>query len=371
LAGRQASGQSIGCGRTPRRVRHGGQIDGTISAEEDEQQVGRAQLPSGSTTGIGSLPHRDADEAAAFALTAMALPAVPSLPKRSPAEGMIAQALVGVRGFSLGPYGSMVADVERLDPDAPVVTDLEHSAFGGFRAFLDAAAGRTAPVKWQMVGPLTLGLAIVRSGAPVEVAFDVAVGAVRARLLALHAHVAAALPDCDQVVFIDEPSFGELMHPGFPLAPDAAIDFVSGALAAIEPLSLAGVHVAADADIASLLAAGPSILSVPVDRRLAGAAGYLMRHLAAGGTIAWGVVSTDGPISTSVERPWRDLTTLWCDLVAAGVDPVLLRTRSLVSPARGLAAHSVGVAQRVHRVVAEVGTRVRDQAIATRFALGA
>jgi len=76
----------------------------------------------------------------------------------------------------------------------------------------------------------------------------------------------------------------------------------------VRPELARSVHVGGDADIASLLAAGPSILSVPVDARLLGAAGYLQGHLSAGGTIAWGVVSTDGPISNSVERPWRDLT---------------------------------------------------------------
>jgi len=301
----------------------------------------------------------------------MALPAMPTLPKRSPAEGMIAQGLVGVRGFSIGPYGSMAADLKCLDPEAPVVTDLRHDAFTGFRAFLAAAAGRTAPVKWQTVGPVTLGLAIMRGGAPVDLAFAVAGRAVRARLAALHGQIAAALPGCDQVVFIDEPSFGELMHPGFPLAPDAAIDLVSGALAAIEPDSVAGVHVCHDADIASLLAAGPSIVSLPAEERLVDAAGYLGRFLQDGGTIAWGVVPTDGPIITSVERPWRDLSALWCQLVGTGVDPVQLRTQSLVTPACGLGSHSPMVAQLIHRVVAEVGIRVRDQAVATRFALGA
>ena len=58
--------------------------------------MNRAQLPSGIATGIGSLPHRDAAAAAKFSLTTLELPAIPTLPKRSPAEGMIPQALVGL-----------------------------------------------------------------------------------------------------------------------------------------------------------------------------------------------------------------------------------------------------------------------------------
>ena len=40
----------------------------------------------GSTTGIGSLPHRNAKHAAEFSLDAYDIPAIPTLPRRSPAE---------------------------------------------------------------------------------------------------------------------------------------------------------------------------------------------------------------------------------------------------------------------------------------------
>ena len=77
-------------------------------------------LTGGIATGVGSLPHRDARAAAEFALvTTPDLPAIPSLPKRSPADSMIAQAVVGIRGISVGQYGSIVVDVPRVDPFAP------------------------------------------------------------------------------------------------------------------------------------------------------------------------------------------------------------------------------------------------------------
>ena len=56
---------------------------------------------SGIATGVGSLPHRDSREAVAFALAnSPELPCIPTLPRRSPAEGMIAQAVVGIQGIS-------------------------------------------------------------------------------------------------------------------------------------------------------------------------------------------------------------------------------------------------------------------------------
>ena len=219
--------------------------------------MNRAQLPSGIATGIGSLPHRDADAAAAFSLETLELPAIPTLPKRSPAEGMIPQALVGLAGITVGQYGSIAFDATGVDPDAPVVTDLHHDAFGGWRAFISAASGRRAPVKWQFVGPVTLGLALVRAGLDSDVAFEVAVRAVRCRVRQLADHVAEVLPGCRQVVFIDEPTLDGLMGAGFPIAPDTAVDLVSAALAAIEPVVVTGLHVCATADIRRWLQSDP------------------------------------------------------------------------------------------------------------------
>lgn len=334
-------------------------------------------ITGGVTTGIGGLPHRDAVEAAEFVLARMGIPAIPTLPRRSAAESYVAKAMVGMQGITVGQYGSLAVDAHRVDALAPVVTDLDDDAFVGFRTFLDrAAAARAAgtfngPVKWQFVGPVTLGMALVRAGVPVSEAFEAAVRCIRERLEHLMDAVTAALPGSTQVVFIEEPSFAEIMQPGFPIAPDTAIDLVSGALAAVETAAISGLHVCGLGDIASQLAAGPAILSLPVRPEVVESAGYLVRFLEHGGVIAWGVVPTAGPITTSVERPWRQLSALWCELVQRGADPALLRQQAIITPECGLAAHSQAVAERVHRIAAEVGARVRDQAVASRWVLGA
>jgi hypothetical protein len=330
-------------------------------------------LRPGAATGIGSLPHRSVHEAAAFALREYDVPAIPSLPRRSPAEGMIAQAVVGINGVTLGQYGSIAVDPHAVDPGAPVATDLGNDAFAGMRTFLAAAStrGLRGPVKWQFVGPVTLGVALTRIGVRADVAFTVAGRAVRAHVTSIADAVAAALPESPQIVLLDEPWFGDLMLEGFPIAPDPAIDLLSGAMAALEPVATVGVHCCAAVDVASLLAAGPGVLSVPVSGALADVAGYLVRFLDGGGRVAWGTVSTDGPIPTSNDRPWRRLSDVWCELVERGCDPVLLRQRSLVTPHCGLGLHTPAVADRVCRLTREVGRRVNEQAVASRFALGA
>jgi methionine synthase II (cobalamin-independent) len=330
-------------------------------------------LRPGAATGVGSLPHRSVHDAAAFALREYDLPAIPTLPRRSPAEGMIAQSLVGITGVTLGQYGSIAVDAEHLDPEAPVATDLGHDAYGGLRAFLATASARQlrGPVKWQFTGPVTLGAALTRIGVPADRAFAVAAHAVRAHLAVITEAVAAALPASPQIVWLDEPWMGELMSPGFPIAPDPAIDLLSTAMAILEPTATVGVHCCADTDVASLLAAGPAMISIPLDARLVDVAGYLARFLDDGGYVAWGAVATDGPIPTTSERSWRLLSEVWCELVNRGCDPVELRRRSLVTPACGLGLHSPPVADRVVRLTREIGRRINDQAVASRFALGA
>jgi hypothetical protein len=329
-------------------------------------------LHPGTATAIGSLPHIDPSRAARFALEQQPrLPAIPSLPRRSMAESILGQAAVGVRGVSINADGSLAVDIDQLDPSATSVTDINSDSFVGLRTFLDVARGRTMPVKWQVTGPVTFGLALVAAGAPADLAFEVARVAVRSRALALHATIAAALPGAAQVVFVDEPSFGAVMHDRSPLAPDLAVDLVSGALAALEPLASTGVHCCGDADVAALIAAGPSVLSIPARRELQAVAGYLNTFLESGGWVAWGAVATNQPIGSGVDPWWRELAGIWCDLVGAGCDPVLLRRQSLLTPECGLAGHHVEQAKLVYELTNELSGKVSDQAVATRLNVGA
>lgn len=328
----------------------------------------------GASTGVGSLPHRDAQAAAEFACREHELVVIPSLPRRSPAESMIAQAVVGMPGITLGQYGSIAVDVDMVDPSAPVTTDLASDSFVGFRTFLQHARTEGldgAPVKWQFVGPVTLGVALTRAGVPAALAFDVASRSVQAHVAAMAEAVVAALPESPQIIVFDEPWSTDLMSEDFPIPPDAAVDLLSGAMAAFEAHAVVGVHCCAPTDWASIIAAGPRLLSLPATRDLVAVGGYLQRFLEHGGWIAWGAVATDGPIGVTAGRAWHHLSGLWCDLVQQGTDPVLLRRQSLVTPHCGLGTHTPAVAERVCRSVRDISRRVRDQATAARFVLGA
>jgi hypothetical protein len=197
------------------------------------------------------------------------------------------------------------------------------------------------------------------------------VRAVREHAQFLLERVADALPHTRQIVFIDEPSIVDIGDADFPVAPDTAIDLMSGALAAIETHAVAGVHCCAPVDVGLLAAAGPAVLSIPVRAELVDEAAVLGRFLADGGVVAWGAVPTGGPIPHSSDRPWRQLAELWCGLVAAGIDPGVLRTQAIVTPECGLGMHSPSVSDRVFAITADVARKVHDQATASRWVLGA
>jgi len=333
----------------------------------------RSPFADGAAFGVGSLPHRDAQAAAAFAIGEFDIATIPRLPARSPAEAMIAQAVIGVPGVSFARVGGFTVD-PACPGDLPISTDLGHDAFVGLRSFLDLAPKVRldgAPVKWQFVGPVTLGVALHRAGLAADIAFALAVRAIRAHLAVISAAISEVLPASPQLVLLDEPSLDQLMTPDFPIPPDEAIDLMSCAMAALATTAMVGIHGCRGSDIATMLASGPAVISVPISDDLVDWAGYLARFMAEGGAIAWGVVPTDGPVATTADRHWRALSDLWCALVRRGCDPVMLRRQSLLSPSGGLSAYSVSVARRLARQTSDVAKRVKDQAGATRFALGA
>lgn len=330
------------------------------------------RLATGLATSTGSLPHRDPVEAAAFVLRLHpGLPSAPSLPRRTPLEGMVAQAAAGIQGVVVRPDGTLAVDPRRLDPAAPVAPGLDGPGFGGLRAFLRAVAGRTAPVKVQLTGPVTLGTALMAAGAPGERAYHVAAAAVRVRASAVLAAVRAAAPGATLVAVLDEPGLVAAFRHDFPLTTEHTIDAVSSALATLEPHAVTGVHCCGPTDWAAVLAAGPDLVSAPVAAGLPEAAHAVVPFLERGGVVAWGTVPTDRPLGTGPELLWRRLTSDWHDLVRGGCDPRLLRRQAIVTPVCGLALHTVPQARAVLELTAALAHRLEDQPAPDRFRVGA
>lgn len=328
----------------------------TAAADERTANMPAAgtAFSDGKSVGTAPLPNDDALAAVALAIDAFDLasvPVLPNLPGPTAAERTVELARSGSSG--------------RL---------IEDRSFAAFRAIVDTAGTGSldgSPVVWQHVGPVTLGVALCDAGLDVEPAFERAVEVTRANVVELADAIAEALPSSPQLVVFDEPALAELMSPDFPIPPDQAVDLMSSAMAAVATRATAGIQCARPCDLATMLASGPGVISVPVDPGLVEWAGYLARFHEDGGVVAWGLVPSDSPVALSADRYWRALSDLWCELVRRDCDPVALRRQSMITPGGRLDEHTVAMAERVLRMTAEVSARVKDQANATRFALGA
>lgn len=330
-----------------------------------------ATLVPALATGIGSLPHDDPRAAAELVLRVHPrMPAAPQLPSRSPHEQMVAQWARALPEVSIRPDGSLT-----LDPGAGLTTpvaEFDDDAHGGLLTFLDvAAAAEVTPerVKVQIAGPLTIGMALQDAGHPPSVAFRRGAEAVRAWASAVEELVAERLPHAGLLLFFDEPALVAWSRGDAPIEHEAAVDVLSGALAAVGCAT--GVHVCGDGDRRLALEAGPDVLGVEVDPSLVDDADVIARHLDADGWIAWGAIPTDRPVGESSEPLWRALASVWCELTRRGCDPVRIRTQSLLTPACGLAGHGLSQAEHAMHLARELADRVHHQAVAARLTLGA
>jgi hypothetical protein len=337
----------------------------------------RSILRPGAVTSIGSLPHEDAQEAAEFVLRAHPeLPAAPQLPHRSPLEGMVAQAVRAIPGVILDDAANLTVDVatlESLDGSEVGRSPIDERSHGGLLAFLDAVAGRTDPVKLQVVGPVTIARALFAAGASRPTAIKAAALGARAHAGAVLALVRERLPEAPLAMFVDEPGLARTIA-GLSGDVDVedVVDHLSSVLAVIEDHAMTGVHCCGPTGWQVSSAAGATVLSMPVEQAwVLDNAGPINAHLDRGGWIAWGVVPTDEPIGTDPDRLWRRLSATWCALVQAGCDPIQLRTQAIVTPACGLAGHGGSQAAHALDLASQVAERVTDQAVAVRLSAGA
>jgi hypothetical protein len=301
----------------------------------------RFTLPAGLATVVGSLPQLNALDASK--LVRDLLPGLPAAPT-----------------IALTP-----------DADGPGPADGDVDVLVGVQTFLEGLRGRVEPVVLSLTGPVTVELGLLNQGVDRSRASSLARSSVLdwARgIIELAAHV---LPGAPVLLFLEEPGLANSMHPTFPLAPDEIEDLVSGVVEPLSSEAMIGVQVNGRADWALLLRTGIGVLGAPITARLETAATELSRFLEAGGIVAWGAVPVDEPLGSGVERLWRRLSALWADLARAGLDPLLLRERSIITPSAGLGNFGLTQAERVMKLTGELSERVFNQVVGARLSIGA
>jgi len=355
---------------------------------------GIKDVPFGVATSVGPLPCDDPTEAVRMALRAQ--PEFPSSPTLATTQGsLLAQAVAGVSGVGVVPPGLLQVDPElcRTDPAAdpsvidPSVIDPRSVARGVdslcgeawtvFHEFVDQlAVPPAAGVRVNVLGPVTLALGLRAAGVPTGRAMAMARCIVSRRAAAVLDAVRNTMPEGVVFVCASEPGMIGAVHPTFPLGPDQVLELLTPFVDALDRHPAAGelmigVHVPGQTDWETIIASGISVVSAPAEPGLVGWAGELSGFLDRGGRVVWGAVPVDQPLGTGEELLWRRLSAVWCEFVAEGVDPLVLRSRSMIGPVDGLGHFGVTQAERVLDLVDSLATRVRRQAVGARLTLGA
>ena len=323
-----------------------------------------------STMGIGELPHLDAGRGVELSMPGFDIPTVPQLPAVA-GGSMLTQAFGDLPGVSID-GARLRVDLARLDVRDPAAVDVTSPAYAGFAGVLGGSVVRPhGVVKWQFLGPISGGVALIEAGVEPIDALEISHVTIRRKLAGIAAALDAAAPGTAQICVLDEPHISAVARRSFPLSIDEAVDVLSCAMATVQQVASVGVHTCSNLDIGVLLEAGPELLSVPAHDRLVRGAGRIDRFLAGGGWVAWGAVPTSAPMGTSARRASRQLAQLWGELARHGCDPDRLRSQSIVTSSCGLARCSEGDADRLCRVVGDVGAILRGEPVRSRATFGA
>ncbi|MEN8113734.1 MAG: hypothetical protein ABFS21_05050 [Actinomycetota bacterium] len=299
------------------------------------------------TTGVGSLPHDDPAEAAAFVRDTTDLAYLPQLPNRHASEGMLRQWGDGLCGVGA------VDDGIGLRFGVPEGDRVE--AFGGAAAMLDAFDGDA--IKTQFTGPVTLALGILAAGAPLDGLWDCVVEGLSRRFADHVASIEAAKPGIEIIAVMDEPAL-VMYAPGRDAGPipiEAAAEAISRVFAS-SPVPT-GIHVCGDTDWRTVAGLRPAWLSWDLAALGDGfltATDAIAEIVSQGTGIMWGMVPSD-PAPIDEGRVRSRYGTAVTRLVLDGAPVEALTNDALATPACGLAGLSIGGAEVVMRRLRSVG----------------
>jgi methionine synthase II (cobalamin-independent) len=337
-------------------------------------------IPRGLATGIGSMPHVDANAALRVTFENFpTLPYWPQLPKRDFRENMYAQFSEGLPGIQLDlPHewlglvkdDTLMAQVEAfyaryLEENPDVFAVGEEYAAGLYALREHREALRHARwIKGQVTGPISFGLKVVdQTLKPMlydDTLRDVLVKHV-ARKAQWQEKFLASLGT--PIVFVDEPSLALIGASVVALNRDEVVRDLEEIFSSLHCLT--GTHCCGNTDWAMLLQTSVNIISFDAynyAENLALFADDVKRFLERGGVLAWGIVPT---VEEELARETTESLVARLDaaihmLVKKGVDRDLVYARALVTPACGLGTVSLAAAERAFALTRQVSDHVRE-----------
>jgi hypothetical protein len=329
------------------------------------------------TTAMAVMPHRDADQALAAALS-LDIPFWPQLPNLNYYEDMYVQASEHFPGMVLDLEGkrlsfSLEKFMTELEEtlahlDQPEYFDISPTYSVVYHKFLGLdLAGRPA-IRGQLEGPVSFGFNVKDQDDRPLIFND----EVRPFMLEFMAkRVNAQLARLQKInpnafMFIDEPGLQFVFSGMSGYGETAARRDLEAFFAQIERPR--GVHLCGNPDWDFLLGLDLDVLSLDMYRngeRFVSYVKSIKRFLDRGGVLIWGMIPTQTELFAvdGVDELARRLKELWASLDKAGIDRDFLLSRSLLSPATCCLINPDGVktVDMAFGAVRELSGRLREE----------
>ncbi|MCL0037878.1 hypothetical protein M1N53_00630 [Thermodesulfovibrionales bacterium] len=324
-----------------------------------------------STTGIGSLPHRDPEEACKLILRTFDIPFWPQLPRLSFKESMIIQYLEGMPYIKISEseQRAWVArdgsdELERFyescNEDTKIGMSEDYAA--GLHMFLSMIKGRRFQVlKGHITGPITFTLGLKDSEGQL-VYFDEELREISSMLLKAKARWQLEMlkQHADSVIiFIDEPIISAIGGSSYlGVSSEEVLRLLKEQVSAIEDAGgISGIHCCGRADWPMVTRSGIRIISFDAYEYFDTLAIYhedIKDFLERGGYLAWGIVPTSDSINSADKERLVTLMNTQLKKLSIHLPPELVKSRTLLTPSCGAGSRSTEETTKIFQLIMRV-----------------
>lgn len=321
-----------------------------------------------STTGIGSLPHRNAAEACSLIFDTFDIPFWPQLPGVSFKEFMIPQYSEGLPFFRIDPDRQTVwieknssDELERFyegwTEESRIAISADYAS--GLHAFMRAIRNRRFDaLKGHTTGPLTFTLGLKNSeGKPVF--FDEELREISLMLLKAKTKwqidILKACAD-DVIIFIDEPILSALGSSGYlGVSTDEALRLLQEISGAVRSAGgIPGIHCCGNADWPLVIKSGVDIINFDAYDYADAIALFpeeLQGFLEKGGWLAWGIIPTSDAIIGENPDSIRSRFETGILKLSRALPEALIRSKMILTPSCGTGSRTVAETLKIFQLL--------------------
>ncbi len=331
--------------------------------------------------GIGSLPHKDPEEASRLILRYFPdSPFWPQLPARDLKESMLGQFTGGMPGIVMEkgkiyfrlPFEPLT-DWEKYYA-ATTEDFLDYFSLGrdyasGFYALLELLEMRQPLlIKGQVTGPVTFGLGL-SDEKKIPIFYEPNLKEMIIKVIAAKAkwqerEFKKVVPEAETLIFFDEPLLSGYGSISMNLGKEEIITSLQAVISELQGLT--GIHICGATDWSIIMETGLHVIHFDAYQYFSNLLAYaaeLKEFLSKGGILAWGIVPADEELllketETTLKNSLLEKIGL---LVKEGIPAEVLRKNSLLSQSCGLSSLSQGMAEKALRLTQELAAAISQE----------